>query len=386
MAVRIAQAGLNEWGGTHGGQAGNQTRTAGNLDGELNVRDWYSKPWNICIRPKDSNKANIIADTALGCVKNAKIGYDQNERQTLYYQLKANKWDPAKVGYCETDCSSLWGACANAAGIPIDPVVWTGIMEKLAKESGAFDILTESKYLTTDKYLKRGDALVKPGSHAVIVIDNGSEATPAPAPEKFDKIYQTTGSLWMRKGPGITYGKIKSITVGTQVYVSTITGNWAHVKYGGDVGYCSMTYLKNVEEIKTTDPITLVTTAKIWLRATAGTSGKQLVVIPENTRLTCSGGKKVVDGTTWYQVAYNSQIGWSSGKYLKEVAKITFKTTAKVNMRKGASTKTDVIQVLDQNKTVISTGEYITAQGVRWYYCTYNGKSGYISNMYLKEI
>lgn len=387
MAVRIAQAGLNEWGTTHGGQAGNQTRTAGKLDGELNVENWYSRPWTICIRPKDVNKGNIIADTALGCVKNAKIGYDQNERQTLYYQLKANNWDPAKVGYCETDCSSLWCACANAAGISIDPVCWTGIMESLARKSGAFEILSDSKYLTTTKYLKRGDALVKPGSHAVIVIDNGSEVTPTPTPDGFNKVYQTTGSVWMRKGPGITYGKIKSITIGVQIAVKEIKGNWAYAKSGSDIGYVSMKYLKEVDNIITIDPVTLMTTGKIWLRQDAGVSGKALTVIPAETKLTCNGDTKIITGTTWYRVAYGGYTGWASGTYLKKVpTQIKFKTTAPLNMRKGATTSSAVIQVVSANKLVVSNGNYITAGGVRWYYCTYEGKSGYMSNMYLKEI
>ena len=124
MAVRLAQASINEWGGTHGGEAGNQKRTAGKLDGELNVRDWYDRPWPYLIRPKNPEDGKKMAATALACVKNEKIGYDQNERQTLYKQMKANNWDATKVGPCETDCSSLWGVCANSAGIPIDPVVW----------------------------------------------------------------------------------------------------------------------------------------------------------------------------------------------------------------------------------------------------------------------
>lgn len=385
MAVRIAQAGLNEWGGTHGGQAGNQTRTPGKLDGELNIENWYSRPWAICLRPKDPTKANIIADTAYGCVKNVKIGYDQNERQTLYYQLKANNWDPSKVGYCETDCSSLWCACCNAAGISIDPVCWTGIMKDLAEKSGAFEILTDSKYLTSTKYLKKGDALVKPGSHAVIVLDNGEE-TDKESKEEFDRVFQTTGSVWMRKGPGTNYGKIKSITIGVQVNVSTIQGNWARVKHNGDIGYVSMKYLKEVDTVITIDPVMLVTTGKIWMRESAGTSGKQILVIPADTKLMCSGSTKKVGETTWYQVAYNNRTGWCSGTYLKKVALIKFKTTAKLYMRSGASTKTGVVQVVDANQLVISNGEYITNQGVRWYYCTYNNKSGYMSNLYLKEI
>jgi peptidoglycan hydrolase-like protein with peptidoglycan-binding domain len=46
--------------------------------------------------------------------------------------------------------------------------------------SGDYVKLTDSKYLTTDKYLMRGDILVKEGSHTVMVLDNGSEVVEAP--------------------------------------------------------------------------------------------------------------------------------------------------------------------------------------------------------------
>ena len=368
--VQIAHAGSNEWGTTHGGEAGNQRRTAGKLDGELKVTDWYDKPWTYCIRPKDPAKAKIIADTALACVKNVKIGYDQNERQTLYRQMKANNWDATKVDYCETDCSSLWGVCANAAGIYIDPVVYTGTMKQFAEQSGAFEILTDEKYLKTDKYLKRGD--------------------PAPAPSAgYTHVYIATGDVWLRKGPGTNYATIKVVNRGDQVYVKNNVNGWLEVQYGYSTGYSSAKYYKYVEDVeeKTQTPLTLITTAKLWLRQSAGISGKALTVIPQGTRLNCSGNTTMVGSTKWYEVAYNTYVGWSSGKYLKEApSSMKFKTTATLNMRKGASTTTDIIQVVSPNQVVTSTGEYITNQGVRWYYCTYNGKSGYMSNMYLKEV
>ncbi|MBQ8382143.1 MAG: peptidoglycan-binding protein, partial [Clostridia bacterium] len=46
----------------------------------------------------------------------------------------------------------------------------------------AFDALTASKYLSADTYLRRGDVLVKPGSHTVIVLSDGSAAV-----EKYGK-------------------------------------------------------------------------------------------------------------------------------------------------------------------------------------------------------
>lgn len=398
MAVMIAQAGSNEWGGTHGGEAGNQKRTAGNMDGELNIKEWYDKPWVYCIRPKDPNKAEILAQTAYDCVANPKIGYDQNERQTLYYQLKANNWNPSKVGYCETDCSSLWGACANAAGVYIDPVVYTGTMKQFAEQSGAFEILTDEKYTRTDKYLKRGDGLVKPYAHAVIVLNDGELAKddkPDDKPiiepkEGYNKVYQATGNVWLRKGPGTSYATIEVVNRGEQVYVKGTVNGWLEVQHGYNTGYSSASYYKFVEEVEeqTKTPLTLVTTAQLYLRKSAGITAKALTVIPKGTKLNCSGNTTMVGSTKWYEVAYNTFIGWSSGKYLKEVVndEVTFKTTDSLNMRSGPSTNDSIIQVVLPNQIVKSNGQYVTNQGVRWYWCTYNGKSGYMSNKYLKEV
>ena len=48
---------------------------------------------------------------------NDKIGYDQNQRDTYWQQLKAVDYEPSKIkAACEEDCSA--GVCANvrAAG------------------------------------------------------------------------------------------------------------------------------------------------------------------------------------------------------------------------------------------------------------------------------
>jgi hypothetical protein len=43
------------------------------------------------------------------------------------------------------------------------------------KQSGNYTVLTDSKHLTKTDYLKRGDILVKEGSHTVMVLENGSQ-------------------------------------------------------------------------------------------------------------------------------------------------------------------------------------------------------------------
>lgn len=54
--------------------------------------------------------------------------------------------------------------------------------------------------------------------------------------------------LTMRSGHGTGYGVVTTIPKGSQVYVSKSDGSWAHVEWNGYNGYCSMDYLKKMED------------------------------------------------------------------------------------------------------------------------------------------
>lgn len=173
MPIKVGHASINENNETKNGQAGDQT------DKEVCIRPWYSKPWSFILRCTDLKKAEMMAEACeKGCANN-KIGYDQNQRNTLRTQAKKVHYDLSKISTpCECDCSSFLTVCAEAAEINIPyngtNAPTTSTMRTAFASTGMFDVLTDSKYLTSDKYLKRGDILVKPGSHTVMALDNGS--------------------------------------------------------------------------------------------------------------------------------------------------------------------------------------------------------------------
>ena len=152
-----------------GGNAGDQTGK------EVCTRDWYSKPWAYVLRPKDSNIAEKAVRTAVSLANSNKVGYDQNQRNSLYNELKKhdNNVDP-----CETDCSAFVTACYIVAGVSqlnyTSNAPTTSTMVKTFLATGQFEVLTDAKYLRIDALLKRGDILVKPGSHAVIVVQTSN--------------------------------------------------------------------------------------------------------------------------------------------------------------------------------------------------------------------
>ena len=176
MSVTIGHASIDENKNIKGGNAGDQTKK------EVCTRTWYSKPWTSVIRPKDSAKAEKIAKAMEQACANDKIGYDQNQRTTLYTQAKAANWDLSKIATaCECDCSSLVAVCVNAAGITVSKDIYTGNEKTALANTGAFTVLTDSEYISKADYLKRGDILLGSG-HTAIVLTDGSKAGASAAP------------------------------------------------------------------------------------------------------------------------------------------------------------------------------------------------------------
>ena len=171
MAVRIGHASIDENGKATGGTSGDQTGK------EVVIRNWYNKPWNVVLRPKSAAVAELSARACEDACANPNVGYDQGGRNTLYAKAKAAGFDLSAVGDCECDCSSLMHVCAIAGGANLtygSNGYTTRTMVSAFVASGDYEKLTDSKYLDSDKYLKRGDILVKEGSHTVMVLDNGS--------------------------------------------------------------------------------------------------------------------------------------------------------------------------------------------------------------------
>lgn len=172
MAVKIGHASIDENGKGRGGKAGDQTGH------EVYTRDYYPNNWDHVIRAKNLQIADEMADAMEDACANDNIGYDMNERTTLFTEAKKHNFDISKVNVkCETDCSALMAVCANYAGIKISKDIWTGNEVAAFKATGKFDILTDSKYLTSDKYLKRGDILVNESHHTAMVLTNGNKVT-----------------------------------------------------------------------------------------------------------------------------------------------------------------------------------------------------------------
>ena len=169
--IKIGQASRDERMRYSGGIAGDQ-------DGkEVAIREWYNRPWNKVLRCKDSKKAEKIATAMEKACKNDFIGYDQNQRTTLYSLAKANGWKIEDIKTpCETDCSALVAVCVNVAGIRVSGDIYTGNEAVALLRTGEFELLTAPKYLLSDEYLKRGDILLYEFHHTAIALQDGKKA------------------------------------------------------------------------------------------------------------------------------------------------------------------------------------------------------------------
>lgn len=171
----IGHAAKDEKGKYSAGIAGDQTKA------EVYTRTWYNRPWNCIVRAKDSSVRNKIAEAMEKACANDKIGYDQNQRNTLLTLARKVNYDPAKVTTpCETDCSALTSVCCMYAGVSENYLYRNGnscttsTLRNALLASGMFDVLTESKYRTSDKYLLRGDILLYEGHHVAVNLTDGT--------------------------------------------------------------------------------------------------------------------------------------------------------------------------------------------------------------------
>ena len=168
---KIGHASLGSNGKTTGDKSGDQGR-------EVCTTSYYKKAWSYVLRAKDPNIAEKMAQACEAGCANQCIGYRQDRRNTLKAQAKLVGMDLSRIKIdCDCDCSSFMTVCAECAGIPIpyngNNAPTTSSMKVAFMNTGYFDLLTDKKFLDSDKYLKRGDILVAVGQHTIMCLEDG---------------------------------------------------------------------------------------------------------------------------------------------------------------------------------------------------------------------
>ncbi len=251
MAVRLAQASHDERGAYSGGQAGNQSGD------ELNIRTWYSRPWDTILRAYDPQLGAMIAYVAQTLVRCLLIGYDQilTQRTSLHDQCERIGWDINRIGEiqpCECDCSSLIAVILRFCGISIPKSINTSGMTAALQATGLFEVLRDPKYLTSGDYLRKGDIVLNTWHHVAICLDNGSKAVPVAFSPYLATVNVQT-HLKVRTGPGSQYPEFYvdggdgswtpwRLPPAAQIVIVQELSGWGRV--GDTVGWVSLNYIR----------------------------------------------------------------------------------------------------------------------------------------------
>lgn len=228
--MSISNCGKDENGRYIGGAAGDQTGK------EWHVIPWYNRPWNCILRHPNAEVRKMIADMAKASANNNNIGYDQGQRLTYWEQLKNAGYKPENIKTkCEADCSS--GVCSivkavgyrkNIKKLQDISITTTHYMRDMFKKAG-FEVLTDSKYLTSDAYLLPGDILLNDKYHTATNLTKGSKAkveTTKPSTSASKKIYSGTFPTLPKNSKGSTVALMEGAK-GSEVLKLQKFLNWA---------------------------------------------------------------------------------------------------------------------------------------------------------------
>lgn len=295
---------------------------------------------------------------AIGIVENPKHGYDQT-----------NRWSP------DYDCSSFVIMAYENAGVKVKSVggaTYTKNMKSGFTKCGFKDVASKVN-LQTGKGLIIGDVLLKAGYHTAIYLGNGKIAHAS-----LNENGQITG--------GKTGDQASEIRIQSYFF-----DNWDTVLRYEKIESPSVTVettnKKLNESVKWNG---VVTASALNVRTWAGTNNKTVSFSPlkKNAIVGVCDSIKALDGSTWYYIKYNGKHGFVSSKYIKKKETvIKYKTISNLNLRSvaGVISKDNVLCVIPKGKTVTYNNKYKTVNGTKWYYVTYNKKTGYVSGKYLTK-
>lgn len=232
----------------------------GDQDGkEVRIQTYYAKndagkPWEHVLRARDSALAERIAVNMTALAENDRIGYSQRRRMTWYNSAKSQGGNIAKAaGDC--DCSSGVSGGTQLAGGKLKANLTTSNMLNGFQASGQFEILTDSKYLSSADYLLRGDILLRVG-HTAVILDNGARADQPDAPDDdalpdgptfkivVDSYWEAEGKTYgvkdwcrVRKGPTTDDDIMGKAYRGEVFDAYSFAEDWYKINFHGRIGY-----------------------------------------------------------------------------------------------------------------------------------------------------
>ncbi|UPM54142.1 SH3 domain-containing protein [Gottfriedia acidiceleris] len=170
----------------------------------------------------------------------------------------------------------------------------------------------------------------------------------------------------------------------TQKATDLVGKIWYRINYNGQ-----NLYVKS--EDVTTNSFTTFTTTNYkalnttYLYQSFSNASKQLIQIPKDIVIPIS--KKIGN---WYSVSYNGVNGYvraldfgkSDVVTITNITDSTYITTSELNLRQSYDASSPLLTVIPVNMVLIATDKTSN----NWYKVSYNGKTGYVSGLYIKQV
>lgn len=211
---------------------------------------------------------------------------------------------------------------------------------------------------------------------------------------------QATANLNVRTTPDTSHAILGTLKKGEtfEVIGAVEGGNWLKISYQNKEAYVDGDYVtkkgtatKATQAVEKVSAYPAVTTANLNVRFLPTSSGSVLATLKKGTQVTVTG--KTADG--WLQIRYKSGSAYVAGKYTSTVSagsiskdittsvtstNYTGKTTANLNVRRGASTGYSIVTTL-KNGTQLN----VVAVSGSWLKVNQNGVSGWVSSKYVTK-
>ena len=209
------------------------------------------------------------------------------------------------------------------------------------------------------------------------------------------KMAGSSGTIYLRKGPGTKYAANGTVSNGDSITVLSKGKVWTKIQtsdsregyvknlyiYGMSPNYADgVTYYGSAKSGKI---VTKYASSKVNMRVGANKSEALVMSVKSGTKV-----KVLGKNGSWYLVSVNGTQGFIKTSYVSvggsgggssstKTAKVT---ASAVNMRHDANKNSKIMYVLSKNTKVTVLAKYKSG----WWKVKYKGKEGYIYGKYLK--
>ena len=212
-----------------------------------------------------------------------------------------------------------------------------------------------------------------------------------------------TGNVNMRRGPGLDYSSIRTISTGTRMEYEDVDWDergvkWYMINYKGRYGWVSSKYASTSKPSGGSGSSSdgkVRTTATVNMRKGAGTDYSVIRTVPEGVSLSYDKTAKDDRGVTWYRVTYKQRTGWICASYTSRGGGSSggsgsssdnrVRTTGDVRLRSGAGLDYRELDIIHKGTTLTYDETRKDDRGVTWYHVTYDGQRGWVSSRYAKR-